>query len=74
MKDNDKLVAFIENDNLTTQNRKTEAEMAQTERKAKELLIKQYDTSIQNIRSEIDKNVDQLNALEHHKQFLFDIF
>lgn len=46
IKDNDKLVAFIENDNLTTQDRNKEAELAQIERKAKELQIKQYDTNI----------------------------
>ena len=36
--------------------------------------IRTIDTNIQNVKSEIDKNVDQLNALEYHKSFLFGIF
>jgi chromosome segregation ATPase len=73
-KDNKKLVDFIEKDNLDTENINKEADNAAQERKNKELQIRTIDTNIQNVKSEIDKNVDQLNALEKHKSFLFGIF
>jgi len=57
-KDNKKLVDFIEKDNLATQTANKEAENAHQERKNKELQIRTIDTNIQNVKSEIDKNLD----------------
>lgn len=73
-KDNNKLVKFIEDDNKTTGERTKESEQATQDRKKCEAKIKVYDTKIQNIGSEIDKNIDQLSSLEDHKKFLFGIF
>lgn len=39
-------------------------------RKKKENKIKKIDSKIQNLKSEIEKNKDVLNALEEHKKFL----
>lgn len=73
-KDSAKLIQFIESDNMTTSDRNKEAELATTERKQAENKIKGLDVKIQTVKSEIDKNEDQLKALEDHKQFLFHIF
>lgn len=42
----------------------------QNVRKKKEKKIKKIDTQIQNLKSDIEKNKDVLNALEEHKKFL----
>ena len=73
-KDSDKLIKFIETDNRTTSDRNKDAELAMQERKAAEARIKTIETRIQTVKSEIDKNVDQLSALEDLKVFLFKIF
>lgn len=73
-KDSDKLIKFIETDNRTTSDRNKDAELATQERKAAEARIKAIDAKIQNVKSEIDKNVDQLSSLEDLKKFLFIIF
>lgn len=73
-KDNKKLVDFIEKDNLATQTANKEAENAHNERKNKESQIRTLDAKIINVKSDIDKNLDQLSALETHKKFLFNIF
>ena len=44
------------------------------ERKAAESKINELKAQIQNFKSDIDKNVDALNALEDHKEFLYKIF
>tara|TARA_B110000305_G_C18794347_1_gene339817 strand:+ start:230 stop:454 length:225 start_codon:yes stop_codon:yes gene_type:complete len=44
------------------------------ERKAAESKINELKGLIQGFKSDIDKNVDQLNALEEHKKFLYSIF
>lgn len=59
---------------MTTNNRMKESDLATSERKAAEAKIKKFDTDIQQAKSEIDKNIDVLNALEDHKNFLFKIF
>lgn len=64
------LMKFIEQDNLTTQDKDKEAEQMQNVRKKKEKKIKKIDTQIQNLKSDIEKNKDVLNALEEHKKFL----
>ena len=61
---------FIEQDNITTQEKEREADKMIAVRKKKENKIKKIDSKIQNLRSEIDKNKDVLNALEDHKKFL----
>ena len=73
-KDNEKLTNFIESDTMTTRDRNKEAEVAQNERKKAEAEIKLLDQKIQNVKSDIDKNIDQMNALDSHKDFLFKIF
>ena len=73
-KDSDKLIKFIETDNRTTSDRNKDAELAMQERKAAEARIKTFETRIQTVKSEIDKNVDQLSSLEDLKAFLFKIF
>ena len=73
-KDSAKLIQFIESDNLTTNERNKAAEEAMVERKAAESKINELKGQIQNFKSDIDKNVDALNALEEHKKFLYSIF
>ena len=73
-KDSAKLIQFIESDNLTTNERNKAAEEATVERKAAETKINELKGQIQNFKSDIDKNVDALNALEEHKRFLYTIF
>lgn len=73
-KDSDKLIKFIETDNRTTSDRNKDAELATQQRKAAEISIKAIDGKIQNVKSEIDKNVDQLQSMEDLKKFLFTIF
>ena len=73
-KDNGKLVKFIEDDNKTTKDRGNAADEATTKRKGMEGKIKTLESKIQYVNSEIDKNKDQLNALEEHKEFLQSIF
>ena len=73
-KDSAKLIQFIESDNLTTNERTKAAEEAVMERKAAESKINELKSKIQNFRSDIDKNLDALNALEMHKEFLYKIF
>lgn len=50
------------------------AEKAVAERKNCEQEIKKLDSKLQNIASDIDKNLDMLNVLEDHKRFMFNIF
>jgi len=73
-KDNNKLVKFIEDDNKQTTKVTKEADDAMKERKAIEVKIKTREQKINGIMSDIDKNIDQLSALEDHKKFLFSIF
>lgn len=73
-KDNEKLIKFIEKDNEDTRHKMEEADKAMHERKACEAEIKYLDAQIQNLTSEIDKNLDMLNALEGHKIFMYRIF
>lgn len=73
-KDNKKLISFIDSDNITTSDRIKDSELATQERKLKEAKIKALDAKIQNVKSEIDKNLDQLNAYDEHKNFLYKIF
>ena len=73
-KDEATLVQFIESDNMTTNNRMKDSDLSTQERKTAEARIKKFDTEIQQAKSEIDKNIDVLNALEDHKNFLFKIF
>ena len=51
-----------------------DSDLSTQERKTAEARIKKFDTEIQQAKSEIDKNIDVLNALEDHKNFLFKIF
>lgn len=44
------------------------------ERKAAESKINELKSQIQNLKSEMDKNVDNVNALEEHKKFLYSVF
>jgi hypothetical protein len=62
-RDNNKLVKFIEDDNKTTGERTKDADAATQERKKTEAKIKNIDSKIQNIMSDIDRNNDQLTAL-----------
>jgi predicted nucleic acid-binding Zn-ribbon protein len=73
-KDNDKLVKFIEEDNKRTKEASDQAEKACKERKTIEMKIKQQETKIQTVASDIDKKIDELTELERHKRFLFSIF
>ena len=73
-KDNEKLVNFIENDTMTMRDRNKEAEQALNNRKQAEGQIKLLDQKIQNVKTDIDKNIELMNALDSHKDFLFKIF
>jgi hypothetical protein len=56
--DKAKLIKFIESDNMTTSEKQKEAENHINERKGAENKIKKSESEIQNIKSEIDKNID----------------
>mmetsp|Transcript_10893 Transcript_10893/g.8096 ORF Transcript_10893/g.8096 Transcript_10893/m.8096 type:complete len:159 (+) Transcript_10893:397-873(+) len=71
--DNVKLMKFIENDNITKQEKEKQADNLMKERRDKESKIKAIDSKIQNLKSEIDKNKDILAGLEEHKKFLITI-
>jgi len=71
--DNVKLMKFIENDNITKQEKEKQAENYMKERRDKESKIKKIDSKIQNLKSEIEKNKDILAGLEEHKKFLITI-
>jgi uncharacterized protein involved in exopolysaccharide biosynthesis len=73
-KDSAKLLQFIESDNISTQDRQKEADAAMAERKVAENQIKKLEAKIQQVKSDIDKNVDLLTGYEEHKNFLFSIF
>ena len=64
---------FIENDNITTQEKEKQADNFMKDRKEKEGKIKNIDNKIQYLKSEIDKNRDVLSALDDHKKFLITI-
>lgn len=36
--------------------------------------IRGYDSKIQNVRSEIEKTLDNVNAIKTHQEFLYKIF
>ena len=44
------------------------------EKKAADTKIRNYDTKIQTLRSDIEKTLDNVNAIKDHKKFLFKIF
>ena len=43
------------------------------EKKAADTKIRNYDTKIQTLRSDIEKTLDNVNAIKEHKKFLFKI-
>ena len=59
---------------MTTTKKKQEQEQAIHEKKQIEQQIKTLDGKIQNVKSDIDKNNDQLLEYEEHKKFLLSIF
>lgn len=65
-----KLIKFIEQDNIITQEKDKEAEKMCANRKLREAKIKKIDTKVINLKSEIDKNKDLMTGLEDHKKFL----
>ena len=73
-KDGERLIEFIEDDNMKTKRKQKDAEMAAEKRRAAESQINALDLQISNKKSEIDKNEDMLKALQDHKDFLFGIF
>ena len=73
-KDHNKLIQFIDGDNLVTSQKVKDAEQATMENKAAETKIRNYDTKIQTLRSDIEKTLDNVNAIKEHKKFLFKIF
>lgn len=64
---------FIENDNITTQEKEKQAENFMKERKDKEAKIKKIEGKIQGLKSDIEKNKDSLALYEDHKKFLVTI-
>ena len=68
-----KLMKYIENDNITKQEKEKQAENYMKDRRDKEGKIKKIDSKIQNLKSEIEKNKDILAGLEEHKKFLITI-
>lgn len=64
---------FVEQDNNCTSEKEKEAEQQLNTRKLKEKDIKELDSEIQNLKSEIEKNKDVLSALEDHKEFLINL-
>lgn len=73
-KDSERLIEFIEDDNMKTKRKQKDAELATEERRLAEARINALDIQIQNKKSDIDKNEDMLKALQDHKDFLFGIF
>ena len=71
--DQNKLIKFVDQDNTCTGEKEKEAELQLNIRKQKEKEIKDIDSEIQNLKSEIEKNKDVLGALEDHKEFLINL-
>ena len=57
---------FIDEDNQNTKQKNEEAEKEKALRLANEEKIKELDTKIQQVKSEIDKNKDALLTLKIH--------
>lgn len=51
-----------------------DADQAMIEKKNADGKIRALDQRIQNVRSEIEKTLDNVNAIKEHKKFLFKIF
>ncbi len=71
--DHIRLMKFIEQDNITTQDKEKEAEKQVALRKKKEAKIKKIDARIANLKSDIEKNKDVLTGYEAHKEFLVEL-
>ncbi len=71
--DDVKLLKFIEKDQLSTHDKEREADRAGAERKAMEIVDKDLQTQIVNVRSEIEKQKDVVAGLKDHSDFLMKL-
>jgi chromosome segregation ATPase len=72
-KDNQKLIKFIERDQIKTSKKEKKAKQAMKQSQALFDENKDLDNKINNIRSEISKHKDNLSALDEHKKFLMEL-
>ena len=72
-KDNLKLMRFIEKDQIKTSQKEKKAKKAQREGQEQQERNKNLDNAINNVRSDISKQKDQLGALEDHKDFILEL-
>lgn len=72
-KDKLQVVKYIEKDSLITQDLEKKAEDQYEIRKEREMKIDDLDSSIQNLRSEIQKNRDICESLEGNREFIISI-
>lgn len=71
--DDVKLLKFIEKDQLSTHDKEREADRTAAERKAMEIVDKDLQTQIVNMRSDIEKSKDIVNSLKDHSDFLTNL-
>ena len=71
--DDVKLLKFIEKDQLSTHDKERDADRTAAERKAMELVDKDLQTQIANIRSDIEKSKDVVSSLKDHSNFLLGL-
>jgi hypothetical protein len=71
--DDVKLLKFIEKDQLSTHDKEREADRTAAERKAMEIVDKDLQTQIVNVRSDIEKSKDIVNSLKDHSDFLTNL-
>lgn len=65
-KDNIDLIQFIHHDNSLKLEKEQKERKEQLKKQEREDLLKQYDSKIQQVKSEIEKNRDQLNGLKEY--------
>ena len=71
--DDVKLLKFIEKDQLSTHEKEREADKMAGERKAMEIVEKDLQTQIVNMRSDIEKSKDVVLSLKDHADFLTNL-
>ena len=68
-----KLLKFIEKDQLQTHDKEKESDKTQAERKNMEIIEKELQVQIVNVRSEIEKSKDIVGGLQDLGEFLLGL-
>lgn len=72
-KDNIDLIQFIHHDNSLKLEKEQKERREQQKKQEREDQLKQFDAKIQTVKSEIEKNRDQLNGLKDYQDFIIQL-